>query len=58
VIVNAKVAVALCAGVLESVTLIVSGVAAMATVGVPAITPVETFKVNKAGSVPEIKCHV
>ena len=40
------------AGVLESVTLNVSGVLATATVGVPVMAPVAAFRVNPAGKVP------
>jgi hypothetical protein len=40
------------AGVLESVTLNVSGVLATATVGVPVMAPVAAFRVNPVGKVP------
>jgi hypothetical protein len=44
-------------GVLESVTLKVSRVAAAAVVGVPVIAPVDAFNVKPAGNVPEASCH-
>jgi hypothetical protein len=56
--VSVKDAVAVCGGVLESVTLNVSGVAVTNAVGVPATTPVEAFNVKPAGSVPEVNCQV
>jgi hypothetical protein len=56
--VRVKAAVALCAGVLESVTLNVSGEAVTTAVGVPLIAPVKAFNVKPAGSVPEVNCQV
>jgi hypothetical protein len=53
-----KLAVTLCAGVPESVTLNVSGAAVTAAVGVPPIAPVEAFNVKPNGSVPEVNCQV
>jgi len=43
------------AGVLESVTLNVSGVLATATVGVPVMAPVAAFRVKPAGRVPLVR---
>jgi hypothetical protein len=56
--VNVKDAVAVCAGVPESVTLNVSGAAVACAVGVPLITPVEGFNVKPNGSVPEVNCQL
>ena len=53
VTVNVRLAVAFCAGVLESVTLKVSGVLLTAAVGVPLITP-ELLNVKPAGSDPDV----
>jgi|NGEPerStandDraft_6_1074524.scaffolds.fasta_scaffold167161_2 hypothetical protein len=58
VIVNVRLTLAVCVGVLESVTLNVNGVAVTATEGVPPIRPEEAFSVKPAGSVPEVNCHV
>jgi hypothetical protein len=55
--VSVRFAVAVCAGVLESVNLKLRGVALTAAVGVPLICPVEPFNVNPAGSVPAVNCH-
>jgi hypothetical protein len=49
--------VAVCAGVLESVTLKVRAVE-LGPRGVPLIRPVEAFRVNGLGSVPEVIVHV
>jgi hypothetical protein len=46
------------AGLLESVTLNVRGVLLTAAVGVPAMAPVDPFKVKPAGSVPLVSDHV
>ena len=46
-----------CAGLSESVTVKVSGVALVAVEGVPAIMPVAEFNDNPAGSVPEVSDH-
>ena len=58
VVVSVSDAVALCAGLLESVTLNVSGALATAVVGVPEIAPVEAFSDNPAGKVPLVKDQV
>jgi hypothetical protein len=58
VIVNVRLTLAVCVGVLESVTLNVNGVAVTAAEGVPPISPEEAFSVKPAGSVPEVDCHV
>ena len=57
-IVSVKLALAVCAGDPESVTLNVSGVAFAAAVGVPLIWPVAAFKLKPLGRVPEVNCHV
>jgi hypothetical protein len=56
--VSARFAVAVCAGVPESVALKVSGVALAVAVGVPLIRPEDAFSVRPAGRVPEINCQV
>jgi hypothetical protein len=56
--VNVRLAVAVCAGEPESVTLKVSGVALAMAVGVPLIRPEEAFNVNPAGKVPPVSCQV
>ena len=48
---------AFCAGLLESVTLKVSVVAATGAVGVPLMTPA-VLRVNPAGRMPEVNCQV
>ena len=48
----------LCAGLLESLTLKVSGVALTAAVGVPVIAPVEAFSARPAGSVPLVSAQL
>jgi hypothetical protein len=48
----------LCAGLPESVTENVSGVALAVAVGVPVIAPVEAFSARPAGSVPLVRDHV
>ena len=45
-------------GVVESVTLNVSGVFVTPLVGVPPICPVCAFSVNPVGSVPDISCQL
>ena len=45
-------------GLLESVTLNVSGRAFAVTVGVPIIAPVDAFKLRPAGSVPDVSDQV
>jgi hypothetical protein len=55
--VSLKDAVALCAGVPESVTLNVSGVAVTGAGGVPLIPPVAGFNVKPNGSVPAVNCQ-
>ena len=57
VIVSVRFAVAVCTGVLVSVTLKLNGVAFTGAVGVPLIWPVVVLKVSPAGSVP-INCQV
>jgi hypothetical protein len=49
---------ALCAGLLESVTVKVSGAPDIAAVGVPVMAPVEAFSDNPAGSVPLVSDQV
>ena len=56
-IVRVKLALAVCAGDPESVTLKVSG-AATASVGVPLICPVAAFKLKPLGRVPDVNCQV
>ena len=51
-IVRARFAVCVRAGLLESVTLKVSGALATEAVGVPMMAPVEAFRVNPAGREP------
>src|ERR1039458_5203423 len=55
--VSVRLAVAVRAGELESVTLKLSGVAVTTVAGVPLISPLEVFKVKPAGNVPEINCQ-
>ena len=55
--VSVRLAVAVWAGELESVTLKLSGVAVTTVAGVPLISPLEVFKVKPAGNVPEINCQ-
>jgi hypothetical protein len=57
-IVRVRFAVLVSAGLLESVTLKVSGVLVTATVGMPVIAPVEAFRDRFAGSVPLATDHV
>ena len=47
-----------CAGLPESVTWKVTDVPFIATVGVPLIAPLEAFKDNPAGSVPDVSDHI
>jgi hypothetical protein len=56
--VSVKDAVALCAGVPESVTVNVSGVAVTAANGVPLISPVAGFNVKPAGIIQAVNCQV
>ena len=58
VVVSVSAAVALCAGLLESVTLKVSATPDTAAVGVPVIAPVAVFNDNPAGRVPLASDHV
>ena len=51
-------ATAFCAGLLESVTVKVSGAAETTAVGVPLIAPVAVFSDNPAGNVPPVSDHV
>ena len=52
VVVNVSVAVAVCAGLLESVTAKVNEAPDTAAVGVPVMAPVEVFSDRPAGNVP------
>jgi hypothetical protein len=54
VIVRGRLIDLVCAGLSESVTVKVSGVALATAVGIPAITPVVAFNDRPAGSVPEV----
>jgi hypothetical protein len=45
----------LCAGLAESVTVKVRGVALAAAVGVPVMAPVDAFRARPAGSVPLVQ---
>ena len=56
--VSVRLAVAVCAGELESVTLKLSSVAVTTVADVPLINPLEVFKVKPAGNVPEVSCQV
>lgn len=56
--VSVKLTDALCAGLLESVTLKVSGVAVAAPVGVPVIAPVLWLMDRPAGSVPAVRVQM
>jgi hypothetical protein len=58
VMVSVTVAAALCTGLLESVTVKVSGVADTTAVGVPVMAPVAVFSDNPAGNVPLVSDHV
>jgi hypothetical protein len=53
-----KIAVAVCCGLLASVTWNPSIVPGEAEVGVPLRTPVAAFSVNPIGSRPEVNAHV
>lgn len=57
-IVSDKVALWVCAGLPEPVTLNVSDVLLTTCVGVPAMAPVEAFSFKPAGHVPLVKAHV
>ena len=57
-IVRVRLTVFVNAGLLESVTLKVSGVPFTAAVGVPVIEPVEAFRLKPAGSVPLVSDQV
>ncbi len=57
-IVRVRLAVAVCAGEPESVTLKFSGVLVTGVVGVPLMTPVDAFNDKPAGKAPEVNCHV
>jgi hypothetical protein len=57
-IVSDRLAVAVCTGEPESVTLKLRGVAVTAVVGVPLIKPVDVLNVKPAGNVPEVNCQV
>ena len=53
-VVSVSAAVALCTGLLESLTLKVSATPETAAVGVPVIAPVAVFSDNPAGNVPPV----
>ena len=57
-IVRVRLALAVCEGELESMTLNTRAMLLAAAVGVPLITPVAEFNVNPFGSVPEVIDHV
>ena len=57
-IVRLKLALAVCAGEPESVTLKVSGVAATTTDGVPEMVPEDASKFNPAGREPAVSCQL
>jgi hypothetical protein len=56
--VRARVAVCVCAGLLESVTLKMSGAFVTACVGVPVMAPVAAFSVSAVGIVPLVRLQV
>ena len=56
--VSGRVAVLVCTGLLESVTLNFRDAPATATVGVPVMAPVEAFSDNPAGNVPLVSDQV
>ena len=56
--VRLKLAVAVCAGEPESVTLKVSGVAIKVAVGVPEMIPEEASKFIPAGREPAVSCQL
>jgi len=56
--VHVRLALAVCAGEPESVTLNATTAALAAAVGVPLIKPVNEFRARPAGSVPEATAHV
>ncbi len=58
VIVNDRVAVLICAGLPESVTLKLSEAPATAAVGVPVMAPVAVFSDNPAGNIPLVSDQV
>jgi hypothetical protein len=53
-IVRVRLALAVCEGELESLTLNTTATLLAAAVGVPLITPVAEFNVKPLGSVPEV----
>lgn len=57
-IVSVRLALIVCAGELESVTLNVNAVALTAAVGVPLIKPVNEFSARPPGKVPEMRVQV
>ena len=57
-IVSVRFAVCVRAGLLESVTLKLRGVAATEAEGAPVMTPVEAFRVKPAGREPLVSDHV
>ncbi len=56
--VKVKFRLAVCTGEPESATLNVSGTLATGVLGVPLIRPLAPFKLNPAGRVPEVNCHM
>jgi hypothetical protein len=58
VVVSVSAAVALCAGIPESVILKLSDAPDTAAVGVPVIAPVAAFSDNPAGNVPPVSDQV
>ncbi len=55
--IRVKLALAVCAGELESVTL-KPRAAVTGTAGVPLISPLDALSVSPVGSVPAVNCHV
>ena len=53
--VNVRLTEMVCVGILESLTVKVSGVALAVAVAVPLIAPVAAFNVRPAGSVPLVR---
>ncbi len=53
--VNVRPTEMVCVGILESLTVKVSGVALAVAVAVPLIAPVAAFNVRPAGSVPPVR---
>ncbi len=55
---SVRLAVAVCTGELESVTLKVRGVALATALGVPLIKPVDAANERPDGKLPAVNCHV